>query len=254
MPRIRALLALIALISGVASVLSEGRSAGVASPAFRVLCALSTNCGANFLGLGGCFLLPRADVSTGSGLNLRGEVFSSHSSANLRRLLLLEVVVVSTGSGTKRRTFFCVFSMGSGANLRFVDCVISTGCGANRRVVLCVVSVGCGANLRFVFVVVSTGSGANLRFDFVVVSTGSGANFRLVFCVVSRGSGANLRLLLVVVSTGSGANFRTGFEVPTSESSLRSLELEVEVSIGSTLNRLGGATLAMVSLTQTPKA
>lgn len=127
MPRMRALLALIALISGVASVLSEGKSAGVASPALRVLCALSTNCGANFLGLGGCLLLPRAIVSRGSGLNLRGEVFSSHSSANFRRLLLLEDVVVSTGSGAKRRTFFCVVSMGSGANLRLVDCVVSIG-------------------------------------------------------------------------------------------------------------------------------
>lgn len=127
MPKIRALLALIALVSGVASVLSEGRSAGVASPALRVLCALSTSCGANFLGLGGCFLLPRAVVSRGSGLNLRGEVFSSHSSANLWRLFLLEEVVVSTGSGAKRRTFLCVVSMGSGANLRFVDCVFSIG-------------------------------------------------------------------------------------------------------------------------------
>jgi hypothetical protein len=81
-PRIRAFLALITLLSGVASVLSEGRSAGVASPVLRDLCAVSINCGANFLGLGGCFLLPRDVVSKGSGLNLRGEVFSFHSSAN----------------------------------------------------------------------------------------------------------------------------------------------------------------------------
>jgi hypothetical protein len=39
-----------------------------------------------------------------------------------------------------------------------------------------------------------------------------------------------------------------GFEVPASD-----LELEVVVSIGSTLNRLGGATLSMISSTQTPE-
>lgn len=71
MPSIRAFLALIALLSGVASVLSEGSSAGVASPALRDLCALSISCGANFLGLGGCLLLPLEVVSKGSGLNLR---------------------------------------------------------------------------------------------------------------------------------------------------------------------------------------
>jgi hypothetical protein len=127
MPRIRAFLVLITLLSGVASVLSDGRSAGVESPALRNLWAVSISCGANFLGLGGCFRLPLAVVSSGSGLNLLGAVFSSHSSANLRRLLLLEVVLVSTGSGANRRTFFCVVSIGSGENLRFVDCVVSTG-------------------------------------------------------------------------------------------------------------------------------
>jgi len=40
-PKIRAFRALIARLSGVASVLSEGRRAGVASPALRDLCALS---------------------------------------------------------------------------------------------------------------------------------------------------------------------------------------------------------------------
>lgn len=126
MPRIRAFLALTALLSGVASVLSEGSSAGVASPVLRDLCAVSISCGANFLGLGGCLRLPLAVVSSGSGLNFLGEVFSSHSSANLRRLLLV-VAVVSTGSGAKRRTFFCVVSIGSGTNLRFVECVVSIG-------------------------------------------------------------------------------------------------------------------------------
>ncbi len=104
-PKIRAFLALMALLSGVASVLSEGSNAGVTSPALRDLCALSINCGANFLGLGGC-LLPLDVVSRCSGLNLRGDVFSSHSLANFRRLSLLEVEVVSTGSGANRRTFF----------------------------------------------------------------------------------------------------------------------------------------------------
>lgn len=110
-PSIRAFLALMALLSGVASVLSEGRSAGVASPVLRDLCAVSISCGGNFLGLGGCLLLPLEIVSSGSGLNFLGEVFSSHSSVNFRRLLLVDVLV-STGSGAKRRTFFCDVSIG----------------------------------------------------------------------------------------------------------------------------------------------
>ena len=124
MPKILAFLALMTLLSGVASVLSDGSSAGVASPVLRDLCAVSISCGGNFLGLGGCLLLARDVVSRGSGLNFRGEVFSSHSLANLRRLSLLEAVVVSTGSGANRRTFLDVVSTGSGANLRFVDLVV----------------------------------------------------------------------------------------------------------------------------------
>lgn len=48
-------------------------------------------------------------------------------------------------------------------------------------------------------------------------------------------------MVFVVVSIGSGANFLGGLDVPSSDSSFRSLELEMVVSIGSTLNRLGGA-------------
>lgn len=114
------------------------------------------------------------------------------------------------------------------------------------RLVFVVVSTGSGANLRSDLWVVSVGSGPNLRFVLVVVSTGSGANLRLVLCVVSVGSGANLRLLLMVVSTASGVNFLRGFNVRSSISCLRSFELKVVVSIGSTLKRLGGATDAML--------
>lgn len=94
--------------------------------------------------------------------------------------------------------------------------------------------------------VVSMGSGANLRLVRWVVSSGSGANLRFVFTLVSSGSGANLRLLFVVVSTGSGANLRTGFVSALSSSVFLSLEDDTDVSIGSTLNRLGGAFDAMI--------
>lgn len=84
-------------------------------------------------------MFPLDVISRGSGLNRRGDVFSSHSSANFRRL---DVVVVSTGCGAKRRTFFCVVSMGSGANFRLVLIVVSTGSGAKVLFVDCVISIG----------------------------------------------------------------------------------------------------------------
>lgn len=55
-----------------------------------------------------------------------------------------------------------------------------------------------------------------------------------------------MRLLLAVVSSGSGENLLAGFDVASADSSLRPLELEVVVSIGSTLKRLGGATDAII--------
>lgn len=108
------------------------------------------------------------------------------------------------------------------------------------------VSVCSGDEDRFVEWVVSMGSGANLRLFRCVVSTGSGANLRFVFTVVSTGSGANLRLLFVVVSTGSGANLRFGLGSVLSSSACLSFEDDTDVSIGSTLNLLGGAVEAMI--------
>lgn len=87
----------------------------------------------------------------------------------------------------------------------------------------------------------------------VVVSIGSGAKRRLDRLVVSTGSGANLRLdleLEVVVSTGCGANLR-GFGLSGWSAGALSLEDETVVSIGSTLNRLGGAADAMLSICST---
>ena len=109
-----------------------------------------------------------------------------------------------------------------------------------------IVSIGWRANLRLVLVVDSTGSGANLRFVLCVVSVGSGAKLRFVLVAVSIATGANLRLFVVVVSIGSGANLLGGFDVPSSASCFRSLELDAVISIGSTLKRLGGASDAMV--------
>ena len=54
------------------------------------------------------------------------------------------------------------------------------------------------------------------------------------------------RKTLAVVSIGSGANLLGGFDVPSSASCFRSLELDAVISIGSTLKRLGGASDAMV--------
>jgi hypothetical protein len=81
-----------------------------------------------------------------------------------------------------------------------------------------------------------------------VVSTGSGAKRRFVFVVVSMGLGANLRLdvdFVVVVSIGCGANLR-GFGLSESSALDLSLEDVTVVSIGSTLNRLGGAAGAIL--------
>jgi hypothetical protein len=159
------------MVSGVASVLSEGYRAGTSSLALRYREAVSMSCGENFpgdrfrIGLG--LRLFDVVVPNGSGLNLLSDGCWPHSSANRCRLGLGELLTtISGGSDEKWALVLWLVSMGSGANLRLFLCVVSTGSGANLRFVLALVSIGSGANLRFVFVVVSTGSGANLRTGF----------------------------------------------------------------------------------------
>jgi len=85
-PSMRAFRALMT-VSGVASVLSRGRSVGVSSPALRDLWAISINWGRNFFG--GCLMTPLSwplqggAVSMGLALNFPvGDVCSSQSLAN----------------------------------------------------------------------------------------------------------------------------------------------------------------------------
>ena len=159
-------------------------------------------------------LLDNADPS-GCILGLRGEGCVPHSSANLWRLGLIGLFAAdSVGLEVKGKL---VASFASGDDLWLSRCVVSTG------------------------------TGANLRLDFVVVSTGSGANLRFVFVVVSIGSTANLRFVFTLVSTGSATNFRWGLPVGISSAFL-SFEEDVDVSIGSTLKRLGGAADAIVNI------
>lgn len=172
-----------------------------------------------------------ADVaSIGSALNLPvGDVCSSQSLANFSRLLR---VVVSTGSGAKRRLVLFVVSMGSGANfLRFdLDDVadVSIGSGANRR--------GFGAS--------ACSAWALFLEDVTVVSNGWGVKRR------GFGASGSARCALsledvIVVSIGCGENLR-GFGRSTSPARCLSLEDETVVSIGSTLNFLGGAAESML--------
>jgi hypothetical protein len=204
MPNILALRRL--MVSGVASVLSEGYKAGTSSLALRYREAVSMSCGENFpgdrfsMGLG--LRLLDVVVPNGSGLNLLSDGCWPHSSANRCRLGLGELLTTISG--------------GSDEKWAFVLWLVSIGSGANLRLVLCVVSTGSGANLRFVLALVSIGSGANLRFVFVVVST------------------------------GSGANLRTGLGLSAGTSTCLSFDDDVDVSIGWTLNRLGGPFGAMV--------
>lgn len=192
----------------VASVLSDGRIAGLVSPDFRVRFAVSINWGANFRrgGLSPLWLFSAKDPSL---------VFRALSR------LLLEVVSTSCGLNLP----LVLLASSTLRLLLLLDADVSTGWTANFRVDLVEVSTGCGANLRCILEVVSMGSGTNFRALFVVVSMGSGANFRVLFVVVSTGSGANFRVVFAVVSTGSAANFRDDFE---------------DASTGSTLNRLTG--------------
>jgi hypothetical protein len=154
-----------------------------------------------------------------------------------------------------------------GLGRRLLDDVVANGCGLNLRGEACcphssanlwrlglsgltglliVISTGSGEGQRSVSCGSPLVSGDGLRLVLCDVSTGSGANFRFVFLVVSTGSGANLRLVFVVVSTGSGANLRVGFGFAACSSTDRSLEDITEVSMGSILNRLGGAADSIV--------
>lgn len=192
--------------SGVASVLSEGYSVGTLSLARRCRCAVSMSCGENF---------PFARFKIGLGFRLLVDVVCTGCGLNLR----------GVGCWPHSSANLCRLGLGE----------LFTG-----------VPPGSEGEGWFVVWVVSMGSTANLRLLRCVVSTGSGANLRFVFTLVSTGSGANLRLLFVVVSTGSGANLRTGFVSALSASMFLSLEDDTDVSIGSTLKRLGGAFEAMI--------
>ena len=123
------------------SVLSVGNVAGLVSPCLLVLCTVSINWGVNLCrGFGSsvatempgdgwgvtsvaeftaCFRLDFTDVSTGSGANRRFG-FSVDGSIVLLEsfsLVLLLLVVVSTGSTAKRRLVFTKVSTGWGKNL-----------------------------------------------------------------------------------------------------------------------------------------
>lgn len=97
---------------------------------------VSTNCGLNFfLLLSGDAALPlpfRDDVvvSTGSGANLRGGLLISPCSAAWSLEL---ITAVSKGSGTNFLGFLFVVSGVSGAALREDLVVVSTGSGWKRR-------------------------------------------------------------------------------------------------------------------------
>lgn len=237
---------------------------------FLVLVVRLSHSSANFFRL---LRFVFVDDSIGSGANflLGFAVSLSHSSANFFRLLLVDV---STGSGANRRFVLVVDSTGSTANLRlgFELCFshssanflrlflseVSTGSGANLRGGLespsfagelslddlAVVSIGSGVERRFVPVDVSIGSGANRRRESGFFSSADGGSLDDL-AVVSIGSGAKRRLVRVVVSTGSGLKQEVFAPCTVSRASFEDFEV---VSIGSTLNRLGGMVAAMVDI------
>jgi hypothetical protein len=170
---IRAFLELCEFSPGVASVLSDGRMAGLVSPAFRDRFAVSINWGANFLrgrsSVGG----DDSVVSVGD-VPVCGSSLKVRPSSSFPIFFWLLLVVVSTGWG-----------------LNFPRVLLADSAVGLFPLLLTDVGIGSGVNLRLVLVFVSTGSGRNLRETFVMVSAGSAAAFLDDFVLVSIGSGLN---------------------------------------------------------------
>jgi hypothetical protein len=117
--------------------LSVGSIAGRLSPAFLVLVVVSINSGVNrLLGFGVSWGTAASGIELGEGSGV-GKPF---------------LKVVSTGSGKKRRfgakSFFSTpsFCEGFPSSFLLLRVMVSTGSGANRRTFFVVVSTGVGAN------------------------------------------------------------------------------------------------------------